>query len=317
MMILPITEVIIDFAEMTKVSKLTEKLLDAARNLPEYVHASPGYPEYVMPIPSKVQFYYRSREESSPMFLHDSYILLYLLDGKVDIEIEQRVFSLLPGQMLLIFPNCAHRTKPLSGCPNHLLQVRFVLSGSRAKDLHVLRNIILPTDSRMRQMLLNMAKDFAENYPEQNNRLNTLVYRFGEFLELLRHRHTPEITVPVVPQELFPIQTARKSEILHRLTSYCMRNLSHKVTIQELAEYLKFSPSNLRLFFRKQTGRSLGTYLRSRRLIQGTYLLRNSGMSIKEIAEQCGYDSAASFCRAYKRESGCSPTEIRSLNKLS
>ena len=43
----------------------------------------------------------------------------------------------------------------------------------------------------------------------------------------------------------------------------------------------------------------------------------NSGMSIKEISEQCGYDSAASFCRAYKRESGLSPTEIRNLNKLS
>lgn len=314
---MPITEVIIDFAEMTKVSKLTEKLFDAVRNLPDYVHASPGYPEYAMPVPSKVQFYYRSREESSPMFLHDRYILMYLIDGKVDVEVEQCSFSLNPGEMILIFPNCAHRTLVLDDFPNHLLQVRFVLSGSRAKDLHVLRNITVPTDSRMRQMLLNMAKDFAENYPEQNNRLNTLVYRFGEFLELLRHRHTPEITVPVVPQELFPIQTARKSEILHRLTSYCMRNLSRKVTIQELAEYLKFSPSNLRLFFRKQTGRSLGAYLRSRRLIQGTYLLRNSGMSIKEISEQCGYDSAASFCRAYKRESGCSPTEIRSLNKLS
>ena len=190
---MPITEVIIYFAEMTKVSKLTEKLFDAVRNLPDYVHASPGYPEYIMPIPSKVQFYYRSRTESSPMFLHDSYILMYLIDGRVDVEVEQRNFSLQPGEMILIFPNCAHRTRVVNNFPNHLLHVRFSLSGSRAKDLHILQNIILSTDFRMRRMLLHMAEDFAGNYQEQNNRLNTLVYRFGEFLELLRHRHTPAI----------------------------------------------------------------------------------------------------------------------------
>ena len=70
---------------------------------------------------------------------------------------------------------------------------------------------------------------------------------------------------------------------------------------------------DLRLLFRKFTGHSLGRYLRIRRLTQATALLRSSALNIKEIAERCGYDSIASFCRAYKRESGFTPQEVRKM----
>lgn len=298
---------------MEKRSKLNEKLLEVTKKFPDYISSYPGYPANSMVIPKTIQFYYRSRENMTSTFLHDRYILIYLLDGRVSFEVEEHVFTLESGQMLLIFPHCAHRTVPIKGENNHILQIAFSLRDGVPRDWYVFKNTVLTADAKARRMLLHMAEDFSANASLQKHRLNTLTYRLGEFLELLRFRNTPESEDLPKGDNLERI--VRKNEIMQRIAAYCADRLSRKISIKELAEHLQFSPSNLRLFFRKHTGGSLGTYLRNRRLIRGTSLLRSSSLSIKEIAAECGYDSAASFCRAYKREAGISPTEIRAAEQ--
>ena len=47
------------------------------------------------------------------------------------------------------------------------------------------------------------------------------------------------------------------------------------------------------------------------RLIYAAELLRNTNLSVSEIAEKCGYDSDAYFMRQFKQHKGCTPSEYR------
>ncbi|MBR4626783.1 MAG: AraC family transcriptional regulator [Ruminococcus sp.] len=47
------------------------------------------------------------------------------------------------------------------------------------------------------------------------------------------------------------------------------------------------------------------------RLIRASELLRNTGMSVGAVAEQCGYESESYFMRQFKQHKGCTPSEYR------
>ena len=292
---------------------LSNQLLNTARALPDYHLATPGYPEHQLLLPEKIIFYYRSRRENTQMFINDRFILFYQLSGCAKIEADQNDYVLTPGKMLLIFPGTPHRTKPVKGSENHILQVAFNIPENSLPQLLFLKDVILSPDLQLRRLLLKMAEDFSVNWDKGNQRSRTLPYRLGEFIELLRNRYTNLSELKNTPDAPGKSSDNWKNEIIHRIANYCTCNLNRRISINELARELKYSPSNLRLLFRKFTGHSLGRYLRNRRLKQATALLRSSALNIKEIAERCGYDSIASFCRAYKRESGFTPQEIRKV----
>lgn len=246
------------------------------------------------------------------MFLHDQFVLVYLISGEVTIEVDKNDYALSPGNMLLIFPNKPHRTKPVAGCENHLLHISFSVPGDFSS-LIFLKDVIISTTNRQRRLLAEMVDDFSENWQQDGRCCNTLAYRLGEFLELLSCRSAVGsgrrngVVAPEASADSW------KKELVRNIANYCYAHLDRHISIEELAHEVKYSPSNLRLCFRKFTGTSLGRYLRNCRLNQATALLRNSGLNIKEIAERCGYASIASFSRTYKREAGVSPQEIRRL----
>ena len=52
-------------------------------------------------------------------------------------------------------------------------------------------------------------------------------------------------------------------------------------------------------------------YLREYRIKIADVMLTNTEKSVSEIAEACGFESVAYFCRAYKRQFGVSPGKRR------
>ena len=57
--------------------------------------------------------------------------------------------------------------------------------------------------------------------------------------------------------------------------------------------------------------RSIGRYQLQRRLMIAGQLLTNSELSVEEIASRVGFVTAEGMRRAFKRESGESPMQLR------
>lgn len=65
--------------------------------------------------------------------------------------------------------------------------------------------------------------------------------------------------------------------------------------------------------FQKYLGRTPHEYLLSFRLLRSKQLLLSAELSVEQIADQCGFNSASHFARAFRKSNGISPSEFRKM----
>ncbi len=89
------------------------------------------------------------------------------------------------------------------------------------------------------------------------------------------------------------------------------RDPSHPWTVASLASAVGVSRSGLASHFADLVGQTPMTYLRQWRFEVARNRLRDTDQTLAEIAEQLGYESEASFSRAFKRATGQTPGSVR------
>ncbi len=90
---------------------------------------------------------------------------------------------------------------------------------------------------------------------------------------------------------------------------------AHPWTLESLASEAGMSRSVFAARFKHKLGTSPIIYLTRHRLNQAQELLRNSSMSIAQVAAKVGYDSESAFNKAFKRELGAPPAAWRAQAK--
>ncbi len=83
------------------------------------------------------------------------------------------------------------------------------------------------------------------------------------------------------------------------------------VPLSVLLKHFDYSPQYIMRTFKKYTGVTLTEFFNSQKLLQAHFLLENTALPIKAIAEQCGFDDLVYFYHRYKREFEESPKQTR------
>lgn len=96
---------------------------------------------------------------------------------------------------------------------------------------------------------------------------------------------------------------------------YIQQNLQSRLTLQDISDHLHYSRSTLTAAFRREFGITIVTYINKTRLKMGAKLLKDSALSVYDIAQECGFSSAEYFSNLFKKEYGCSPMIYRQRNK--
>lgn len=82
-------------------------------------------------------------------------------------------------------------------------------------------------------------------------------------------------------------------------------------SVKELAKRVNLSPSHFQQLYRERFGVSCYDDLLSARIRSAEYYLKNTGLTIREIAELCGYENDVCFMRLFKRRTGMTPSMFR------
>ena len=98
-------------------------------------------------------------------------------------------------------------------------------------------------------------------------------------------------------------------EIIIRLIQEDLRN---SPSLEQLAEFVRLSPSRLNHIFKMETDVSLNQYLKSLRLIKAKNLLETTFLNIKETMANVGVNDLSHFVRDFKKAFGMTPSEYRS-----
>lgn len=88
-------------------------------------------------------------------------------------------------------------------------------------------------------------------------------------------------------------------------------NLSHPLSLAEIAAHTHVSPRQLTRLFALFVGTSPANYIEVARLDRAEALLLKSSLSLKEIAREVGYEDAAHFSRVFSKRNGNPPGDFR------
>lgn len=105
--------------------------------------------------------------------------------------------------------------------------------------------------------------------------------------------------------------------VIEQVMEYMRKNYAESITIAQVA--MDFNMDRRRLFylFERQTGITPSNYLIQCRMLKAKELLGTCGCSIKQVAECVGYTDSLYFSRAFKKQTGMSPSEFRMFIKSS
>jgi len=96
--------------------------------------------------------------------------------------------------------------------------------------------------------------------------------------------------------------------------SYIKKNLSIKLTLNEVAAVFNLSPNYLSQLFSKYADEGFVEYINKERILASKRMMAKEDGKIYEIAEALGYENAFYFSRVFKKVEGISPREY--LHKL-
>ena len=104
--------------------------------------------------------------------------------------------------------------------------------------------------------------------------------------------------------------------IAERITDYMEQNLELNISLDMLSQTMNYSSAYLSRLIKKNTGQSFSELLLDLRLKKAMEMLRITDMKINDIAAKVGYNDVSYFISIFKKRTGVTPKEWRSLSKL-
>jgi len=108
------------------------------------------------------------------------------------------------------------------------------------------------------------------------------------------------------------LKTDHGSEsITDKVTRFIQQHFQDDIQVNDIAKSLRLDRSYLSTAFKKQSGTSIKDYLQNHRLQKAAYMLKTTGLSVRQIANSCGYRDYTTFAKAFSRVHRTQPTLFR------
>lgn len=107
----------------------------------------------------------------------------------------------------------------------------------------------------------------------------------------------------------------KESGYLKEAMAFIKNEYANSLGVQELADHLNVNRSYLYTLFMKNLNISPQDFLRKYRVTRARELLVLTELSVESVGKSCGYGNAERFSRAFKQETGLTPTQFRRQNR--
>lgn len=235
------------------------------------------------------------------------YILIYVTKGcgwfvldNTRLEVEENQFFILPAEE-------AHQYGSSDEAPWTIYWIHFLgpKAGAFYQQLQGVRDLPVTKESRI--------SDRKEQFNELLNVMeNELSDASVNYVNLCVSSLLASFVYPKTYQQArYAKEKAENTFFISLATHYMNEHIDHTVTIDELASLYGYSRSYFYRLFVKETGFTPITYFNTIKMRRAAEMLTGTGMKVKQVAYQLGYDDPYYFSRLFKKIMGCSPAEIK------
>ena len=103
--------------------------------------------------------------------------------------------------------------------------------------------------------------------------------------------------------------------LIHEVVAYVSANFLERMTIDELAFLFKTNRATLCREFKRETGKTLVSFVNERKVERAKEKILSSGKTFTQIAEEMNFESIHYFTRFFKKMTGETPKEFRQKHK--
>ncbi len=232
----------------------------------------------------------------------DSYQVLLVSKGQLNIWEEDKSYYLKEGNTLLLYPGHKHGGIDQYQADSSFFWLHFAVNEDFiGYEDHILEIPKIKTFADP-ERLIELFRRFLDD--QESGRLtpfrgNLLV------LEILN-----EIAESDKPEEG---SRSNDAVLADRINRYIRTHFHEKITTSLIADRLKCNPDYLGRVFRSAYHKTITDFINDRRIHYARTLLINSDFNINEIASECGFNYANYFQRTFKRHEGMTPKSFRRL----
>ena len=248
---------------------------------------------------------------------HNRFEIYYLVSGKRNYFIRDRVYPVSRGTLVLIGPNELHKTTASEKTTHERILIEFTpdfmkefSSSIHDIDLYsIFEDIhVLSLEGVDKTSVENLMYKLVQESKAKESGFDTATRVI--FIELLINiarclSRTKNITFE------HPTQLHEK---MSEITKYINMNYMQPLSLEELSGKFYISRFYLCRVFKEITGFSYNEYLNSVRIRETMRLLKETRLAICDIAGRVGYDSSTHFGRVFKGITGYSPVQYRKMN---
>ena len=253
---------------------------------------------------------------------HDFYEIYLLLRGQVSYTVENHLYRMRPGDIMLVSPLELHQARIMTDAEPY---ERIVLWAARA----YLESLSSPRTSLTRCFdttvpghtnLLRLPGAGSAEMRRRLERLGELHQQDAYGSDLLTAGCLVELLVELnrAAAERRGQQTADCStdQVVDAVVSYINEHYNEPLTLDLLAEKFFISKYHLLRKFDAQMGTTVHRYILQKRLLIAKQLLAG-GVAPSEACGYCGFGDYANFYRAFRSEYGATPRQYaQSVQKI-
>ena len=107
------------------------------------------------------------------------------------------------------------------------------------------------------------------------------------------------------------------SKKFNMVMKYINQNYMFEIPLEKIADIAGYSKYHFSRIFKKYNNVSYIQYINGKRIKAAERLLIDPSLSVTEVAMRAGFASLTTFNRAFKKAKNCTPTEFKTLYKIS
>ena len=242
---------------------------------------------------------------------HSAVEVLLTLEGMVTYTVEDRIYHVRKGEVLIVPPDTLHSLSMGEGSSRYLFlfesDALMAMRDLKAMASYFHKPFHLRDGSdahiRIRELLLK-----AQDAYEKHEMLwNTVCYScLLRMYVTLGQRYLSGVKRPSGD-----VSGNMDSEVVNSVMTFINNHYREDLTLEDVAKFAGFSRYYFSRTFKRQTGYSFKDYLCQKRLQVAMDLLIRTNRPMREVALESGFGSVATFNRVFRESKGCTPTQYR------
>ena len=270
----------------------------------------------------KNSFYFSQREVFGNFTMksnhfHDQYEIYYLLKGERNYFIKDRVYKILPGNLVFINKYELHKTT--DGNSNNHTRILINLRTDYFKQspdidslfyrLFSLENNVIEFSNEGRNHIENLFKDIIEESQRMDAFSNLKIQSLIIDLMIFSARNGSFIS------DISVLTDKKVYTKMSDIVKYINENFPQNITLPLLSNRFFISKYHLSRAFKESTGFTFIEYLNSVRIREAQRLLVESDLKIIDISQNIGFGNVSHFGRVFKEITGHSPSQYKKSMK--